>query len=191
MTQKQFFKLRLYFTAIVALYIGALLLWDYFHGGIPSHYLLQRKDLPEFSNAWGGLFIPLLTWFLLYRIQKRIPSDSGIFKFPTTILYAFIGALCFGIVLSVFFTLEYIELPFYMIVALFVFAFFFPIYRAECFLGFVLGMIYTFGGVLPIIIITVFSLIGAILYLLVRPGVLFVISRATHLVSSKKNNKYQ
>lgn len=189
MTQKEFFKIRLYFTAIITVAIWSLLIWDHFHGGVPSHHMLQREDLPEFSNWLGGILIPLLTWFLLYRVQKRISSDSTVFKFSVNILYAFIGTLSFGILLSVFFTLGYSEIPFYMIVSLLVLALFLPIYRAECFLGFVIGMIFTFGGVLPIGIISIISSIGAVLYLIVRSGVLFFTARITYLISSKKNHK--
>jgi prepilin signal peptidase PulO-like enzyme (type II secretory pathway) len=95
----------------------------------------------------GGILIPLLTWFLLYRIQKRIRNNSTVSKFPVNILYAFIAALSFGLLLSVFFTLGYSEIPFYMIVSLLVLAIFLPIYKAECFLGFVLGMTFTLVGV--------------------------------------------
>jgi hypothetical protein len=170
----------------VTIAIWSLLIWNYFHGGVPSHHLLQREDLPEFSNWWGGLLIPLLTWFLLYRIQVRISNKSAGFKVSKNILYAFVGALSFGILLSVFFTLGNTEMPFYMVISLFFIAVIFPIYRAECFLGFVLGMTFTFGGVLPVIVISILSLIGAVLFLIVRPGILFVTSKIAFLFSSKE-----
>lgn len=189
MTIKEFYRTQLYITAIVTLAIWSLLMWDYFHGGVPSHHLLQREDLPEFSNWWGGVFIPLLTWFLLYRIQKRVRANSTSFRIPKNVFYAFIAALAFGILLSVFFTLGYADMPLYMIIALFIVSLGFPIYRAECFLGFVFGMTFTFGGVLPIIVISIFSLIGAALFLIVRPGILFIVSKLASFVSSKNGNK--
>ena len=51
-----FFKKRIYCTILVTVFIWTLLLWDYFHGGVPSHHLLQNKDLPAFSNWWGRCF---------------------------------------------------------------------------------------------------------------------------------------
>ena len=188
MTTKEFFKIRLYLIIIITAAIWLLLIWDHFHGGVPSHHLLQQKDLPKFSNWLGGILIPALTWFLLYRIQRRISNKSTVFNFSVNIIYAFIGALSFGILLSVFFTLNYTEIPFYLIVTLLLLAFFLPIYRAECFLGFVIGMTFTFGGVLPILIISILSLIGALLYLIIRPGILFLISRVTNLIYSKENH---
>ena len=193
MDHKMFHKIRLYFTGAITISTWLLLTWDYYHGGVPTHHILQRKDMPEFSNWWGGVILPSLTWFLLYRIQKRISNagdgNSQLSKFSINIFYAFVGALCFGILLSVFFTLDYTELPFYMFIGLFLLALFLPIYRAECFLGFVIGMTFTFGGVLPIGIVTILTLIGAILYLLVRPGILFVISRLVNLASTNKHKQ--
>ncbi|WP_426063012.1 hypothetical protein [Flavobacterium sp. DSP2-3-1] len=189
MTEKEFFKIGLYFTTIITVAIWSLLIWDHFHGGVPSHHMLQNEDLPEFSNWLGGILIPLLTWFLFYRVQKRIGNDLTVFKFSVNILYAFIAALSFSLLLSVFFTLKYSEIPFYMIVSLLVLALFLPIYEAEYFLGFVIGMTFTFGGVLSIGIISILSLIGAILYRIVKPGLLFIIARTSYLISSKKNTK--
>jgi hypothetical protein len=186
MTAKEFYKIRLYITAVATIAIWLLLVCDYFHGGVPSHHILQREDLPAFSNWWGGILLPLLTWFLLYRIQKRLSNNSTGFKGSKNMLYAFIGALIFGILLSVFFTLGNTEMPYYMIVSLLFTALLLPIYRAEYFLGFVIGMTFTFGGVLPSIIISILSLIGAVLFLIVRPGILFVASKIVFLVSSKK-----
>ncbi len=190
MSEKTLFKTRLYFTGIISIAIWSLLTWDYYHGGVPSHHILAREDLPSFSNWWGGLFLPLLTWFLLYRIQKRIDSDKeknpSLLNFPINIIYGFIGALFFGIVLSIFFTLGNEEIPFYMMMGLFAAALFFPIYRAECFLGFVIGMTFTFGGVLPIVIGSILTLLGAVLYLIIRPAILFVSTKLINLVTTKK-----
>lgn len=164
-------KTRLYLTGSVTIAIWSLLLWNHFHGGIPSHHLLARKDLPEFSNAWGGLLLPLLTWFLLYRIQKRAEKND-----KTKILYAFLSALTFGILLATSFTLGF-KIEKYMLMSVFPLALLLPIYRSEYLLGFVLGMTFTFGGVLPILIGSILILISAVLYLLVRRGILYVISR--------------
>jgi hypothetical protein len=95
---------------------------------------------------------------------------------PVNILYGFAGALFFGILLSIFFTLGYSELPGYMIAGLFLLALFIPVYRAECLLGFVIGMTYTFGAVLPTAFGSVLVLVSAILYLYIRRAILYVVS---------------
>jgi hypothetical protein len=177
MTSATLLNQRLCFTFLVTLAIWALLLWDFYHGGVPSHHILQNKDLSKFSNWWGGLLLPLFTWLLLYRSQVRLQKETSATTWTSRIIYAFVGALLFGVVLSIFFTIGNHEVPFYMILALLVLSIFLPIYRAECLLGFVLGMTYTFGGVLPIIIGTVLVLITGSIYLLLRPILHFLWSR--------------
>jgi hypothetical protein len=185
MTPEKFFKTRLYVTALVSVAIWLLLIWDYKHGGVPSHHLLNSKDLPAFSNWWGGIFIPFLTWFLLFRVHKRVNKTAELSTFPSSILYAFIAALCFALLLSLTFTMGLADIPFYLLVALLVVALFIPIYRAECFLGFVLGMTYTFGGVLPILIVSILTLLGSVLYLVIRPAILSIASRLSFKTPGK------
>ncbi|MFT4567067.1 MAG: hypothetical protein ACI9FN_002031 [Saprospiraceae bacterium] len=43
-----------YIISIIAFVIWTVLIWDYFHGGVPSHYLLHDKDMPSIANWWGG-----------------------------------------------------------------------------------------------------------------------------------------
>lgn len=186
MTEKIFFKVRLYFTITILITVWLLLGWEYFHGGVQTHHILQQKDLPGISNWWGGLVTPLFTWFLLSRIHKRMNYNISTPNPFNKILYAFVCAMCFGIMLSVFFTLGFTEIPFYMLVGLLITALFFPIYRAECFLGFILGMTFTFGGVLPILIISVFSIIGVIMYLIIRPSIQFIATKFMTIGTSKK-----
>lgn len=171
-------KNRILFTAIVTLLIWMHLAWDYFHDGVPTHYLLHRKDLPGISNWWGGIAIPLLTWFLLYRIKKRIYNidTNGDPKNLNNVLYAFLGAFLFGVLVSFFFTIGS-EVPGYMIIGLFILSFFIPLYRAEHLLGFVLGMAYTFGGILPIIFGSIFVLVFAIDYLAIGAFMRYLYSK--------------
>lgn len=68
MTKKEFFRNRLYFAGFASFAIGALLIWNHFHGGVPSHHVLADANLPLISNCWGIIVIPLLTVFLTYRI---------------------------------------------------------------------------------------------------------------------------
>jgi hypothetical protein len=191
MNEKMFsaLRLRLYGTGIVTLAIWSLLLWNYFHGGVPSHHILARRDLPEISNWWGAVVLPLLTWFLLTRIQKRVVSAKDeqapavAASFPMSIVYAFAGTLLFGILLSVFFSLHYTDIPGYMLQGLFLLALFLPLYRAEYLLGFVIGMTYTFGAVLPTGIGSIIALICAVIYLFLRRAILFVVSKVVRAVS--------
>jgi hypothetical protein len=187
-----FLKTRLWLTGIVTIAIWSLLIWNHYHGGVPSHHILARKDLPEISNWWGGLLLPLLTWLLLYRIQKRLllnsVDKSATLMLPVNnILFGFAGALLFGILLAAFFTFGYADIPGYMLIGLLLLALFFPIYRAECLLGFVIGMTFTFGAVLPTGVGSLLALTGAVLYLAVRPVILYVTSGMVRILSSNKH----
>ena len=187
-----FFKARIYFTAFVLVAIWSLLAWSHYHGGVPSHHILADESLPSFSNWWGGLILPVLTWFLLYRLHKRIVRDNNPANpYPANylkpILYGFAGALFFGILLSVFFTFAYTDLAGYLMMSVIPLALFLPIYRVECLLGFVIGMTFTFGGVLPTGIGAILLAISAVLYLLVRPGIVYVASGLVRVASSTKN----
>jgi hypothetical protein len=188
--EKFLFKIRLYVTGIITIGIWSLLLWNHYHGGVPSHHILAREDLPAISNWWGGFLLPLLTWFLLYRIQKRLMRNNaeGLkgSQIGLNIFYGFTVALCFGIILSAFFTFGNTDIPGYMLIGLLVLALFLPVFRAECLLGFVMGMTFTFGAVLPTIIGSLLALIGALLFLLVRPAILYVASGFLRMVSSNK-----
>lgn len=52
-------------------------LWEYSNGGVVTHHLLARPDLPGISNWWGLLTIPLLTWLTLTLIQRRHKSRKS------------------------------------------------------------------------------------------------------------------
>lgn len=192
MTEKAFFIRRLYITGIVTVGIWTLLMWNHYHGGVPSHHLFQMKNMPSFSNWWGGLLLPLLTLFLTYRIQIRLFRNNDnkalSLKLSLGYIYRFIFALSFGIVLSVFITLGYSNLSGYLMYALLLLALFFPIYRAECFLGFVIGMTFTIGAVLPTIVGAILASIGTLIYLYVRVGLIFIVREITLLVSPNKKN---
>lgn len=188
MNEKRFFKIQVYFTGLIAISIWALLIWNYYNGGVPSHHILNDKNLPEISNWWGALLLPLLSWGLFYRIKNRavenIDSELKGSGFQMNIIYGFIGALFSGILLSVFFTLGYANFPAYVLLLILMSGLFFPIYRAEYILGFVIGMTFTFGAVLPAGIAFILALIGAFLYLCIRTLILYVVSRILFVLVS-------
>ena len=58
MTEKGFFKISFLVTGIITMAIWSVLVWNYYHGGVPRHHILHREDLPAISNWWGGLLPP-------------------------------------------------------------------------------------------------------------------------------------
>lgn len=158
----------------ITLIMAALLGWQHLHGGVPAHHLMADPRLPALSNWWGLLTLPLLAWFLLGRIERRRAARPhaahGDFA-------AFTGAVVFGAVLSLLFTAGQNGALDTLVQALALLALFYPIHRAACVLGFVVGMTWTFGAVLPMLAAAVFAAAGAAIFY----GVRFIYSRATML----------
>ena len=181
MNEKSFFKIRLYLTGTVTIAVWALLAWNYYHGGVPSHHIGANEDLPAISNGWGALLLPMLSWYLLYRIQKRVYGNKpGNAEVPTVLrhaLYGFAGALLFGSLISACFTSGYADITGNLVLGLLPLALFFPLYRAECLLGFVIGMTFTFGAVLPTGFGTLLVLVSLVLYLIIRPAIVYILSK--------------
>jgi hypothetical protein len=83
----------------------------------------------------------------------------------------------------VFFTLGNEGMSGYLLMSVLLISLFFPVYRAECLLGFVIGMTYTFGAILPTGIGSILAAIGFLIYNLIRLGLLFVF----HFLKGVKN----
>jgi hypothetical protein len=172
-----FFRFRIWVTVIISIVLSSLLLWPYFHGGIPAHHFLADKTLPLISNAWGALVIPITTWFLLFRVEKRLFKQSDAISFPKNTLIGFLSALLFGLVLGIAVVYGFKTFLSYIPLIIFSLALFFPTYKAEYFMGFILGLTYFIGGVLPVVVGSIFLLISAVLYLLVRPLILRLVKK--------------
>jgi hypothetical protein len=160
-------------TAVISVLIVGLLVWDYFHGGVPSHHILDQKDLPSISNWWSGILLPVLTWILLGRIksniEKQTKSESHYKSEIKNILWRFGIGLVFGIMLSVSFTNGFKFFLDNVLYILLILSFFIPIFYSEFILGFVLGMTYTFGAILPTGFILIIAAIGFLIYRFIRP----------------------
>ncbi|MBP1474478.1 hypothetical protein J7I44_09200 [Frateuria sp. MAH-13] len=162
---------RLGFAILATLVELANLGWEHAHGGIATHHLFARVDLPGISNAWSALLVPALAWFLTGRIQRRIEGhpESARLSVYRTIVVGFVVGLLFGIGIAVSFTGGYETFLSWWFQGMIVLALLLPGYRAECLLGFVLGMMHAFGALLPTLVASVIALASAILHLVVRP----------------------
>ncbi|RVT45464.1 hypothetical protein EMM73_13445 [Rheinheimera sediminis] len=164
MNDQPFKRHRLLLVAVASLYIWALLMFEHINGGVVSHHLLQRGDLPAISNWWGALLVPLLSWVLTGFIYKRVGSF-----YPVGIVAGFGASVVFGIVLSILFQQQQHQLLSSMMMCLPVLGLLFALYRAEYLLGFVLAMSYCFGAVLPTIIGLLIVLMSFVLHKSLRP----------------------
>jgi hypothetical protein len=160
---------------VIAVLIAEIahLAWEHFHGGVVTHHFLARDDLPEFSNWWGLLLLPALAWFCVARTQRRLQLASAdastVTKGRHGAVVGFVAALTMGITLSIAFASGNQSAPLYVLQASLLLAVLLPAYRAECFLGFVLGMTFTFGAVLPMVIGGVIAALSALCHLLIYP----------------------
>ena len=58
--------------ALASLVAAAVLLgYEHFNGGVQSHHLLNRPDLPAISNWLGLLALPAIGWLVGIRIRNR------------------------------------------------------------------------------------------------------------------------
>ena len=137
--------LRLRFAALALLVEALHLGWEATHGGIVSHHLLQRADLPGLSNAWGLLVLPAIAAWAAGRWPAR-PAARWPF------LVGFGIPLVAGLALSAAFQAQLQPVTEAIFFGMLIAALLLPAHRRECLLGFVLGMSWTFGALLPTLI---------------------------------------
>ncbi|WP_318310123.1 hypothetical protein [Flagellimonas crocea] len=165
-------------TSAIILFILSILLLEYFRGGVVSHHLLANENLPKVSNWWGLLTIPMVSWLVLSNIQKRnLNEKNELSPVSKPQLYGFIGAFLFGIIMTGLFYSPW-NIHNYLLLLTFLVALFFPIYKGEYYLGFIISMAYGFGGILPVVFGLVLIIIYAVEYMLIRKGIRFIINRA-------------
>ncbi|MCO5724163.1 hypothetical protein [Robiginitalea marina] len=165
-------RTKILITTIVAVFVLGILILEHFRGGVISHHLLAKEDMPKISNWWGILIVPLVSWALLTLIQKRHKRSANHQKMVSKQeIYGFIGAFIFGIIITVLFY-NAPELPGYLLLMTFVVALFLPIDRPEYYLGFILSMTYGFGGILPVLFGLGLMAVYTIEYRYIRKGLL-------------------
>lgn len=133
--------------------------WEYSHGGVPAHHLLNNPELPAVSNWWGLLVVPLLVWFLVGRIQRRaatLVQMGSRERFRTLARARFAVAFLWAGALALAFTLGHPAVT-WIFFGAFAAAVCAGAWRAEYVLGFALGMSFTFGAVLPVLVASVIA----------------------------------
>ena len=168
---------KLIFITIATLLMLGMLLLEHSKGGVNSYHPLGNKDLPKISNWLGLLMIPVFSWFAISNLQKRNKNEDNKQKpVSKSQLYGFIGGVLFGIVTTIVYYAQ-LGINSHLLLLIIVLALFVPIYRAEYYLGYVLGMIYGFGGVLPILFGGVSIIVYLLVYKLIRQSFLLILNR--------------
>ena len=176
-------RLQIIITLIVTTLILSLLLWQHFNAGVPSHHVLQRKDLPEISNWLGAIVLPVLTWVLLGRIKKRFGKQGVGYRNQNQnenvkTIRRFIIGLLLGAALALSFTNNYTWFLDNVLYLLLILGLIVPIFYSEFILGFVLAMSYTFGAILPTVFVLIIAAVGLLLFKFLRPLLLKLFSYA-------------
>ena len=169
---------KLTLTLSAALLALLHLLWEYFNGGVVTHYPLADASNPGISNWWGLLSFPALTWIALSIIEKRSSTEKG--EAASSIVFRhqyFLAGLTFGLMASLLWAFGQEEILQYVMLLPLVLSLFLRIYLPETTLGFVLGMAYTFGGILPIAFAVVIQMIGLLIHTLFNRGGKWLIRR--------------
>ena len=117
-------------------------------------------------NWLGALILPFFTWFLLYRIQNRTNNPDSPEPLSKIVL-RFLIAAAVAIGIAVCFTLG-IEIPSFILLSILGLGLFFPLYKSEFLLGWVLGSSFTFGAIIPMLMGSLFALVCFLLFSLGR-----------------------
>jgi hypothetical protein len=146
---------RLAVIAAAFLAEAAHLAWEAAHGGIVSHHLLADPSLPALWNGWGLLVVPVLAWIASSRLVR--PTVHG-WRLRGDALLRLAGAMLAGGALAGAFAAGRSDVTGMLFIAIAASGLVLRVYRIEYLLGFVLGMAWTFGAVLPTLVGSVIAL---------------------------------
>jgi hypothetical protein len=145
-----------------ALHLG----WEHLHGGILTHHFLRSAAMPGFFNGWGLVVLPALGAWAGWRIERRLALGAR----PVSVWAAGALALALGLALATAFTLGREDLSGAVFFGSCVLAVVLPACRAEVWLGFVLGMAFTFGAVIATVVGGVITGASALIHLVILPA---------------------
>lgn len=155
------------FALFSIVFVGALLAHEYLNGGVRSHHLLDRRDVPAISNWFGLVVLPVLGWLLGTRLRIHLTSVTGNAS-SVGIGIPLVCSLLYGAALATSFELGASAASSGLFLGLFLLAFVLPIYRTEYIFGFVVGMAFTFGAVLPVLVAAVVAAVSALVHFAFR-----------------------
>lgn len=173
MSEKRVPQVRLPLIMLVLLWEIIHLGWEQFHGGVRSYHFLAMEEMPVISNWWELLPVrPRLVRCGSNSKRMDTASEGKDAKstMPVGTIVGFIVPLVFGLLLSFSSTNGYDDITSYLFFGMFALALLLPIHRGECLLGFVLGMTFTFGAILPMLIGSILAALSALVHLLVVPS---------------------
>lgn len=157
--------------AVLFLQVGSLT-WEYLNGGIATHHLLMREDLPGFSNLWGIAILPLLVWLTGESTKKRLSllsEKAELSKEKQKIVVIFSTIFFLSLLQSILFYLDFHDLAKYILFGFMLVGLFIPLYRMEAITGYVIGAFITSGPVMPFVGVVLFGLLSVISHFMFKP----------------------
>ncbi|WP_247671233.1 hypothetical protein [Pseudoalteromonas sp. MMG005] len=173
MKDRQLERIRNSLLIIVVIFQICHLSWEYFNGGIVTHHILMRSDLPGISNWWGLIILPSLVFITFIRIKRRLLTRAhealSLSDFYRNILIGFMGMLLVSLLASLAFSFGLQNIAVYMLMGLMITALFIPLHKAECILGYVMGAAFFTGPVIPFIGVVLFSTVSVLSHYCFKP----------------------
>ncbi len=152
---------RLLFVLLIAAFAVLHLTLEMLTGGVRTHYPLMREDLPALSNWWGLLVLPLFGWIAHYFAEQE-NSGVGILGLRKVAFYRLVCGFAYGALIATGFELGLGQMPLYLLLGLLLGGIVYPLYRGELMLGLVMGMTYTFGAIIPTVLIGLLAIVSLI-----------------------------
>ncbi|MET0289082.1 MAG: hypothetical protein ABW178_05600 [Pseudoxanthomonas sp.] len=171
-------KFRWLLPCAVVLGMGVVLLqlgWEHTHGGIQRHHFLNDASMPAISNVWGLVVLPLLGALAGGVVVRRADRRAGAI-IPA--MAGFLGSVGAGAALAVAFATHGEPAATQVALAILIASALCPVYRAEYLFGFVMGMTFVFGPVLPALVASLPMLISALSRWVVWPAATWVVRRS-------------
>jgi hypothetical protein len=137
-------------------FAAAHLTFEHFTGGVRSHHLLNHTNLPAISNWFELITLPFLGVVLAKKVHAH-PTSKRWAIIPVPMLIALLSAFIYGAILIASFLIGAEHITSIAFLGLFVCGVVFPVYRVEYILGFVAGMTFIIGGVLPFLFAIIFA----------------------------------
>ena len=137
------------------------LLFQHYHGGVPSHHFLADATKPEISNWYGLIVLSILSLLTWKQKSKKVIGKSEVLEFIFAFLY--------GLILYFTFIFDQSMITKFLFFGLFFVGIIYPLFKIQIYFGIVLGMTYGFGAVLPAFMI----------------GIIIVLSNIIRMISSK------
>lgn len=136
-------------------------------GGVRVHYPLMREDMPALSNWWGLLLLPILAW-VSYFFMEKDQTAAGVLGLNKVVLYRLLAGFLYGAAIGGSFLLGLDQTPMNLLIGLLLGGIFYPLYRFEVMLGIIMGMTYTFGAIIPTVVVGLVALTSLISHNTVR-----------------------